>query len=598
LKYAFGKENFGFLGKDVSELKLGGSFRYLTNNYSPIGRIDEVEKDREWDLPSVIATTDQREQRYFGAIRSDKKLDIQFDYGKLDLLGAFGSQRKSINLDIFPLKRIETTTRWENIQSWQQNDTSITNRDWTRNMFGLTGNLNKFSSDFNWQREKRTSQSASDLSGGLFNQYKLGLASLGWVNLGFSTEYSYRQDDTLQKIWSKESISHIWQNRLAVKDWAKSVSLNLEYTHRAKSFKQITGTNNREDLANVRVNVYPPNQVLNLDLYFSVNQTQSTEKIRNYIDVGEGNGEYIFENGQYVPDPNGNYILVTELVGDTKSLTDLRKNIRLLFSPYKLAINKKGDSWEYNFLRKFYTDTFINMNHQIKGKVGWFEYFGSPWSFSAGDALFENSLFRQDIYIFPQDRKLTARLRWEKERQLDKLLTYQEQGMQNLKTEILIKSQLGNRYSLELELGKENQEDNGVNGTYKIRAYYLTNQSSYFPSKYVELVLSSRFREEKEKINLLKADILTLSPGIVWSFTQKGRAKGDFTLNRIWFSPEEKSMPYQMGLGKRPGINMEWNLSFEYKVNEYIISDIIYQGESEPNMKTRHLARAEMRAYF
>ena len=597
-KCTFGKEDFSFLNRDFSRLQLGGSFRYLTREYSPIGRIDQVEKDREWNLPSVMVNTDQKEQHYFGTVQSSRDLDMRIEYGKLDLPGLFGSQRKSINLNLLALKRIETITRWENIESWQQDDTSIINGDLLRNMFGLTGNLNKFSSAFNWQREKRTAQSTLISNGDQFNQYRLGLASFGWRNLAVSTEYTYRQDNRLQEVWLKEAVSHIWQNRLAVKDWARSASLNLEYTHRMKSFKEIAGTSNREDLANARMNIYPANQLLNLELYFSVNRTQSTEKIRNYVDVGEGNGEYVFQDGQYVPDANGNYIIVTESVGDAQFLTDLRKNVRLLFSPYKSLMNKKGYSWEQTFVRQFYTDTFISMNHQTRGRVSWFKYFGFPWSFSAGDVLFESSLLRQDVYLFPQSRKLTARLRLENERQLDNLFTYEEQTKRKSKTEVLIKSRLTEQYSLEFELGKENQEDRSLNGIYRIRAYYIANRANYFPAKYVELVFSSRFREEREKINLLKVDILTLSPGMTWFLAQKGSAKGNLALSRIWFSPQDRKMPYQMSLGKRAGTNLEWSLSFEYKLNEYVASDVIYQGKSEPYMKTQHFVRAEVRASF
>ena len=594
----FEKSGFSLLGKESTQLKLGGIFRYLTSAFSPFGRTDRIERERDWDLPSDTNSVDQREQRYFGFFSPARSWGISLDYGKLDLLGEFGSKRRGMDLDLSPLEQIRSKIKWEDIESWQGSDSSRNNKDWIRSSIDLQADIKKITSSFDWQSEKRTSVAILNSSGEKFNQYGIGLGSLGWNNIGVWSEYSYRQDDTLQGDWLVGSVSHVWQNRLSIKDWAGSMSADLEYTRRIKHFKQIPGTDNQENLANMRFDIYPPNQVVNLNLYFSLNQTQSAQRVNNYVDAGEGNGDYIFENGQYIPYSNGNYILITELIGDLRSLTELKKNIRFLFSPYKWFLRKKDNSWKSNPLKNFYTETFINANHEISGRVKWFEYFGYPWNTSFGNAFLENSLLRQDVYFFPSDRKLTIRLRWERQRQLDNLLSYGEEKSEDIKSEILIKSQLNPQFSLETEGGKENKEDNGQSGNYQITAYYLRNQISYLPQKYVELALSGKFNHEKEKNNSLKADILTLSPKAAWWFREKGRIQGDFNWTKVSFSPENTSMPWQMASGKPAGNSFDWTFSFEYKLNQYITSSIIYDGKAEPNRKTRHFARAEARAYF
>jgi hypothetical protein len=84
----------------------------------------------------------------------------------------------------------------------------------------------------------------------------------------------------------------------------------------------------------------------------------------------------------------------------------------------------------------------------------------------------------------------------------------------------------------------------------------------------------------------------------LWSLFSCGRLKAQFKWTHLSSSPKEKSLPYQVSEGKRKGENYDWHFFFDYKLNQYITSSIVYSGEKEPGIETKHTGKMEVKAYF
>jgi hypothetical protein len=378
------------------------------------------------------------------------------------------------------------------------------------------------------------------------------------------------------------------------------LSSDLEFVRRIKRYQELSGVDTKENLLSTRLDFYPPSQIFNLKFYHSQNQVHSAQRLDTYVDVGEGKGEYLYEDGEYVPDPDGNFILVTEWVGDFAPSLDLNKSIRLIFSPYKMASRRSANSFWSQLGKIFSTDSFINLSGKFGGNKNWTSYFLYPLNKIPGDSvLSQDFTMRHDLYLLPDYRRLNFRLRWEKEDDENNLLSLGGEKEKVIRKKLLIKSFFSPRYLFESELEDEKQtKSGGSEAKYLINGKAFKMNLTQKRSNALELSLSTEYKKSEEKIQKLRANFFSLSPELLWSLCSYGRLKAQFKWTHLSSSLKEKSLPYQVSEGKRRGENYDWHFFFDYKLNQYITSSIIYSGEKEPGIKTKHTGKMEVKAYF
>jgi hypothetical protein len=606
LKSVYEASDFGF-----NRLKLEGSYRFFKKDFSPFGRVDFVEKERLWDLPHDSPKSNEETYQFKGIISPTKSIFLNFDYGELSLEKAFKSQRKKLSLQLFPTNWISAKGRTERIESKKFNqNNSKTEGKWIRNQFSLNHRISKLSTTLGWEQEKKkTFVSGSITDGERFNQLS-GRLCLEELNiLKASTELIYREDDKFEKSWRDESFSYVWRNRFSIRDYKKMLSSDLEFVQRTKEYQDLSGVDTKENLILTRLDFYPPNQLVNLKFYHSQNQVHSAQRVDTYIDVGEGKGEYRYEDGEYVPDPDGNFILLTEWVGDISPSLDLSKSIRLIFSPHKVASRGSANSFWSGLGKIFSTDSFINLTGRFGGKENWSSYFLYPlYKIPKDTVLSQNLTLRHDLYLLPNFRPLNFRLRWEKNENENNLLSSGGEKERIIRKKLFIKSFLSPRYLFESELEDEKRRRsfggklryliNGKALKMSLTINRMVQGLSPRRSNSLELSLSTKYKRNEEKIQKLKAHFFSLSPELRWSLFSYGRLKAQFKWTHLSSSPKDKSLSYQVSEGKRKGENYDWRFLFDYKLNRYITSSIIYSGEKEPGIKTKHTGKMEVKAYF
>ncbi len=612
LRSVYENSDFG-----LARLKLEGSYRFLKKNFSPFGRIDLVEKERLWDLQNDSLKSNEQIYQFEGIISPTKSILLNLDYGELNLEQAFKSQRQKFGLQLFPTNWISAKGGTEKIESQKLDQDDLkTEGKWIKNHFSLNNRISKLSTILGWEQEKKNASISGTITdGNRFNQLsgKLSLEELS--TLKASTELIYREDDKFEKWWRDESFSYIWRNRLSMRDYKKMLSSDLEFVRRTKRYakhledQELSGVDTKENLLLSRLDFYPPNQIVNLKFYHSQNQVHSAQRVDTYIDVGEGKGEYRYEDGEYVLDPDGDFILVTEWVGDFEPSLDLNKSIRLVFSPYKVVSRRSENSFWSNLGKIFSTDSFMNLTGKFEGKENWSSYFLYPLNkISEETVLHQNLTMRHDLYLLPNSRPLNFRLRWEKSENENNLLSSGREKERTIRKKLFIKSFFSSRYLFESELEDEKRrKSTGEELRYLINGKALKmnltlNHLVQGPSprrwNALELNLSTEYKRNDEKIQKVKANFFSLSPELLWSVLSYGRLKAQFRWTHLSSSPKDRSLSYQVSEGKRRGENYDWRFHFDYKLNQYITSSIIYSGEKEPGSMTKHTGKMEVKAYF
>ena len=615
VKSAYENSNLGF-----NRLKLEGSYRLFKKGFSPFGRVDLVEKERLWDLPGDTPKSDEQTYRFGGIISPIRSVLLDFDYGELSLGETFKSQRKKLGLQFSPTHWISAKGGTERIESQELDQDNLkTDGKWIRNQFLLSNRVSKLSSSLGWEQEKKdVFHSGAITDGERFNQLR-GRLSLEEFNiLKASTEVIYREDDKFERSWQDESFSRIWRNRLSIRNYKSALSSDLEFARRTKRYQDLPGTDTDENLLLTRLDFYPPSQLVNVKFYHSQNQVHSAQRVDTYIDVGEGRGEYRYEDGEYVPDPDGDFLLVTEWVGDFAPSLDLNKSIRLVFSPHKVTSRGGTNSFWSHLGRIFSTDSFINLTGKFGGMEKWSSYFLYPLiKIQQDTVLSQNSTIRHDLYLLPNFRELNFRFRWERNEDENNLLSSGGEKKKTTRKKLFVKSFFSSRYSFESELEDEERRRNSggmlrylIKGK-AIRMSFTLNQmiqgtaqnhmiQGPSPTRWssLELSLSTQFKRNEEEMQRSKADFFSLSPELSWSLFSYGRLKAQFKWTHLSSSPKGKSLSYQVSEGRRRGENYDWRFHFDYKLSRYITSSIHYSGEKEPGSMTKHTGKMEVKAHF
>ena len=602
LKSTYQNADFQFLKPSFHRLELLAEYKLLKRDFAPFGRVDIVEKERRWDLPGHALSTDEKTYRFSGIISPFESFLMDFDLGRLEAKEIFVSQRRSLGVEIFPAGWITAKGKSEKIKSQEVTPEDTKKRgEWTRNLIVVNNRFKSLSTSLSWEQERRgSSVSGSDEEREDFDQLS-GKISLGLSSvIKASTQLCHREDDKLREARASKSSSYTWRSQLSMRRYKGMLSSDLEFATRIKRFRRSSGEDSRHDLLLGRIDFHPPSQLLTIRLYHSQNQIHSARRWDTYVEVEQGRGEYRYEDGEYVPDPEGDFVRLSEWAGETKSSLELNKSIRMIFSPYKVAPRSKERSFWSEVGRLFSTDSFINLRGRFVHDKPLSHYIFYPLSGLSGESILSrNSTMRHDLYILPTSRPFSLRFRWEKGEDDDNLASDGGRREERLKQEVLLKSHVSSRHYIETRAGKER-----VNSTRENEARDLIDGKSLAvgftrrQARALDLKVFAEYKRRDEKTGGVSVEFFSLTPELLLSLRSKGRFSARFGWTHLRSVPEGKSLSYLLSEGKKRGENYQWRCLFDYKLNQHLTTSVTYRGESIPDRKAKHTAHMELKAFF
>jgi hypothetical protein len=597
IKSLYQNSDFRFFKSDFHQLRLQGEFRSTEADFAPLGRINSVEQERTWGLNPDQAEGGERTYQLAGLIAPWKSLALDFDYGKLRQGDWFASGRSSLGAEAHPSNWITAQARTERISSVRSVDQGQNDRDlWTRNSALLSTNYRRLATTFSWRRERR-GQPASEYGAVTDNFDQLaGQAGYGLsAAIKAGTELSYRHDLPADQSRSR---SWVWTNRFSVQNWRGMLSSDLEFTRRMKKYEDSNVPMSKSDLLVTRLDFYPSSQLVNLKFYHSQNQIYSTSRVDNYLEVEEGKGDYVYEEGRYVPHPEGNFVLLSEWVGDGRPSLDLNKSVRLVFSPHKVA--GREDSFWHKVGKIFSTDSFVNLRGRfVDDRSSGFYLLYPLLSLPDSGILQQSLLVRHDLNLIPTHRSLGVRLRWESDRETDGLTSEATRKEKTDKEELQIKSRLSERHFLEFDVERE-QIDEAWDGDLqsKIDGAAASVGFTRMQASTLELKVSAEHRRREEHVRDIGVRFYSCTPEVVWALLTQGRLRAKLGWTYLTSAAGSRSLPYVLTEGKTPGQNYDWRLLFDYKLSDHLVTSVAYSGESFSSVPTKQSANVEVKALF
>jgi hypothetical protein len=378
------------------------------------------------------------------------------------------------------------------------------------------------------------------------------------------------------------------------------LSSDIQFSRHVKRNRSYSARDQKQNLLVTRIDLYPPSQLLNLKFYHSQNQIHSAQRADTYLEVEEGRGDYIYQDGEYVPYPEGDLIRLSEWVGEVRRSLELDKSVRLIFSPHKVTRGEGKRSLWSGVGRIFSTDSFINLKGRFADERAWGFYFLHPLLQLPGSKIFsQNMTLRQDFHLLPANRRLNFRLRWEKTEDLDFLITDNGREKTRYRQELLSRSQLGSKHSVEFRIGKEEVQNlMGDEPQDLIKGRDLKLQHTGRQPWGLELRTSVEYRKRTERVSEIRAEFFSLSPELSWTPFSESRLNARFEWTHLRALPQGRTVSYTLGEGKRRGENYDWRLLFDYRMNQLLTSSLVYSGESIPGKEAKHTARVEVKASF
>ncbi len=578
--------------KSLGSVQLSLRYRSIGRRFHPLGRISEVEEKYQWGISTETAAgtdlSQQEEKREIsGSYHPTQHSVLNFEYGELNRGDNIRTIRRRINLRLEERKAPHINYHWDLLSPQGAGDI-------LRQRGRISWTLWRFIPEVYYESEFRSSKSGEQG----FQQIGSGFSLLAWGPLSCSSNYTKREEH----LSGRRALAFTQQHQLEIKQW-HSLTLNTEYSRRRKHFPGGSASKQRTDLADIDVRFSPLKGAVLAEVHYRLTSSGVTKKLRNYLYVGKGTGCYIWEDtngngqkdeGEFVPDPNGDYILYIEEIGESQPVTELDSGLRLAVEPRKALPQKNNSLWN-KILKEFSSNTTLQLQRKTRRENGL-----SLWKPGESDPAImrDRSVFQQDISLFDRSRKLFLYFRHRRCSDLSNEYYSGSDRFSSVENSLKLRSRSLPNSTVELGYIKERiaRKGSGTSVNYRIDSHKLRAELFHRPAMSLEFSLRLQLGKDWEAERRTRATWISLAPG--FSYRLRGKGRFQTQLNYTNVNSNNPTLIYQMAEGKRKGTNLRWNANLDYRFSQYASFSFAYYGIKRPERDTVHSLKAEMRAYF
>jgi hypothetical protein len=603
-------------------------FRLIDRNFQPADRLNQIDYRRYWNILSPTLT-DNAEK----SVESNLST-YPFDYfrlnGNLGFLKReqFQSNRYQGQLDWTHPNWFNLLLSHELVSSKQENTTN----DWVRQNAHIDKTVGHWQPGLTLNHENRKNKTPAQLSGFEFYEWTARMDFINHPLLSGFTQYIQRDDRLYDQAAEGKLIpqatTRTEQIRIDLKEW-RQTSGSLEIVKRKKDYtpffektridsntlRTIDATvqdtvwrDRQTTLAELILNNYQLEHAFDLRWQYRISTEQLALREKVYLDVGEGKGNLRYDSqlAEYVPDPDGNFILYIIPSGKFEPVTSVESSLNLKLDPSRHWKNATS-TWQ-QIATLLTSESYLRIEEQSKQKNINDLLFLNISTFQGAQTIRGLILFSEDLYIMRQSRKLSFRLRYQyRDDQLNQFLNPGEnEDRLGIERGLRANYQLHRTLKVQSEIHantfyRNNKSDLARNRD--ITSWIINQNFSYRPLTAWEFGTESELGLEKDVANdkNLSLQYLDLLTRINYSLLQKGRltAEYDILSVNVLRNPSHSAIPYEMARGKKEGLNRQWHLRGDYTLATNIVFSVFYEGRADATyQKTVHSGQAEIRAYF
>lgn len=564
----------GFIGSRINIRSIGA------NTVFP-GRIDDVERYRRYDLQPDSGFGGEKvgEFALSGGLDNRRTVSIEGGYLTHQNFADRKRQAGAINWSLIgPLNGFVSAERTTGERTW-----------WKRSA-GLSASMRRLQPSFLLNYESR------DRLGGFKYYEYTGRIPVSYTgNINGETELVLRDEKYLDGIWKNKFISGSAQQKVSFVAWQSGFSGDISGLYYKKNYKDFPGTNQEQRTGQSRLSYSDPRGRGSLSINERLNSSNERLRAKNYIFVGAGKGDYRLQDGEYIKDPQGDYILIIEEVGEGARVAEINSELGGSLAPFVIADPKREIEKSIGRLNIEANLTF-NLRKLSNSLLG--EDF-IPWKISGRENIsYQTGQLDFRVYYYPPYDK--QRIKYNASRSFEDGAPYANESANNnfRSDELSWFFPIGK--PLDMQLGyltsRSRRLVNGVG--YTIQRDRGGALSNYRFAEFWILSLGSSLESARQSDTGLRALMPSGELGLARDFRKTGRISGRLIYSRMNIKPQGVYIPYQLASGKKAGDNLEANLTARMQVTKNGRLDFSYRFQSYEIKSRRNNLRLEFTVLF
>lgn len=609
VQFDFQPEAIAIGGMNLGRFNLNTDIRRKNAQFREIDRTTQVEFNRRWNVTAAVSPEESIVEVRGGYMPTNG----------LSFQGGLGRLSKS---DLFESNRWEAQTRFSKpklptldyfVERIDRDDRNLSQSSaWLRQRGRAEYDFKKVKPIFEYEGEIREdAERDTTLTGFRFDSYTGGFDFSPWKNLSAAARYNYRDDkDRIAGAFTPKSIAKTQSYSWALNNW-HAISAAASYTHRTRNFAEASLQDTRTDLADLHIGHAPRHGGVRSSIYYQISNTQVARQEEVFIEVEDGEGNFRFnsDTNEFEPDPFGNFIRQVIATNDFIPVVELRFRTDLRIAPERFFAGRAQPSAERSLFERVVSplssETFLRIDERTTEKdVAKIYLLNLNYFQNDSTTIFGSIELRQDVFLWENNRKFSVRYRYRNRTEKNNQFIDGGQDRRVREQRLRFLNQFSSRVSTQFEL-IHSEEDRLFQELSredrKVRSEALELDWVYRPNQKVELGMKGQvgFNRDIVPDENTKANVITLTPRSNYSISKTGRFRGEVEWTKVFVSPQNRIIPFELTGGRRAGTSLRWNFGFDYRFSRNVQASLSYFGRSEPDRpQAQHFLKVEMRAFF
>ncbi|MBN2417386.1 hypothetical protein JXO52_16230 [bacterium] len=590
-------------GKQAGVIDVSARLKRSGVRFVPLARVTPVEHGRKWGKDETDYQGESI-QEVTGAWEPVEQVRLAGGWGGMDQADRFSSSRSSLSIDVNRprLPRIEFLS-----ESIGMENSGTGKGYWNRRNGAITVPLSILTASVLYQGEhQRQDLSDTTAAGFRFAEYTGKIALRRGMFL-LSHARTHRVSDRYENstVLNNESTAGTGQTSLtlAVSD---AFSSSLLFTSRTRAYNAPDTENNRSALADLILRYGSPRRPLGVTGQYAFSSTQASEMVRDTIQVGQGLGNYRYDEvlGEIVPDSDGDLLIRSIQTGVFLPVNQLKFSLDCSFSGRRIGRN--GETPLQRLVSRLQSQTVFRIERQDKenGFAGVNRHAFSTSGVRDSAVVSQLLSLRHYTEYTPENRDFSLRIEYKGDLSANHELLYAGLVRSYSEGAIRCKTALNSRFALEARAaGRSEEKDYDDQGRSDRDIDVLGGdlQVSYRPRRTLELTARTSVQRGADRTPDpdIAATALFIQSGISYEILEKGRLRADYELGKITSEETKSGLPYEMFRGDQPGTTQRWNIYLSYRINTHVMATLSYRGRNEPwRNAVFHAGQVEVRAFF
>ncbi len=582
-------------------------YEYISENFTSVERIRNVEFSRDWNILTTSLNTAQQQQFIQAGLnlRRDSLGMMSYHYENLSLGENYRGDRHHILTD-FKLKQTQVFLN----TSILNNQNGLENNSFERLYSGLTQTISNFwfGGKFNYERNVRNINATNDLDGLSHRFSELE----GFAGLGDSTKvfteigYNYRETDSVQNgSLGLVSKAHTY--------FLKSRLIQNSHTDLAlfANYREVKNENVSDDSSlNARLSYRQriAGDLISLQTLLETQSGTLPQQEFSYVEVEPGKGFYEWidfnENGiqeldEFVIAKFQDQAIYVRVLLPTINFVRTNQN------KWSQSLHLNATSWRNKDGIKKVISHFANQTYfliDVKTRRNKDDFSISPFGIDEEDLLgldqnFKNSFFFNRglqrysfVYSYINFRKKT-------------IFSFGDQDV-SLKThQFQFIHKLGRYWLMDLGAGFNDNLSSSTsypNRNYQLETFQLNPKISYLYNQNTRLDFFYTYKDKQNVIlglETLKMHLLGMNFRYASKQSFSTHANVNVYLNDF-VGDTNSPVAYQMLEGLQPGTNITWLLGVQKRLTSFLDLNLNYTGRQSEESNTIHTGNVQIRATF